>query len=70
MPPQTLSEKVQLKEIAQKIAILAKPQNLCYVNHLEVSSWKIKSCCNKISNEEWTVNIHITWEKTKSKVQI
>ena len=42
-------------------------RNVCLLNHLGVSSWKIKSCCNNSTDEESTFNIHITWTQDNVK---
>ena len=69
MPPQRLSEKVQLNKNRPKIqnCNLGQTRNVCLINHLEVSSWEIKSCCYKNSDEESTFKIHITWTQEKVK---
>ena len=69
MPPQRLSEKVQLKKKMTKIQNynFDQTRNVCLINHLEVSLRKIKSCCNKNSDEESTFNIHITRTQDKAK---
>ena len=51
-----------------KIEICNFGRNVCSLNHLEASSWKIKSCCNNNTDEESTFHIHITY-KTKWKVK-
>ena len=69
MPPQRLSEKVQLKKKMTKLqnCNFDQTRNVCLINHLEVSLRKIKSCCNKNSDEESTFNTHITWTQDKAK---
>ena len=69
MPPQRLSEKVQLKKNRPKIqnCNLGQIRNVCLVNHLKVSSWKVKSCCYKNSDGKSTFNIHSTWTHDKVK---
>ena len=42
-------------------------RNVCLVNHLKVSSWKVKSCCYKNSDGKSTFNIHSTWTQDKVK---
>ena len=57
MSPQRQSEKVQLKKIRlHKIqnCNFAKYGTYVFLNHLEVSSQKIKSCCNNNPDEEST----------------
>ena len=69
MPPQRLSEKVQLKKNRPEIqnCNLGQIRNVCLVNHLKVSSWKVKSCCYKNSDGKSTFNIHSTWTHDKVK---
>ena len=47
-----------------KFAILA---GTCLLNHLEVSSWKIKSCCNNNMDEQSIFHFHIAWTQDKVK---
>ena len=67
MLPQTPSEKAQFKKMP-KIENLSFGLKLCWVNNEGVSSFKIKSGCNKNSDEESTFTLH--GHKTKSKLQI
>ena len=69
MPPQRLSEKVQLKKNRPKIQNCnwGQIRNVCLVNHLKVSSRKVKSCCYKNSDGKSTFNIHCTWAQDKVK---
>ena len=69
MPPQRLNEKVTIEKKMTKIqnCNFDQTRNVCLINHLEVSLRKIKSCCNKNSDEESTFNIHITRTQDKAK---
>ena len=73
MPPQRLSEKVQLQKKKKKMpkiqnCNLGQTRNICLTNHLEVSSWEISSCYSKNSDEESTFTLH--GHKTKWAVKI
>ena len=60
MSPQRLSEKVKLKKKKRLPKIqncnFAKSGRYVFLNHVEVSSQKIKSCCNNNLDEESTFN--------------
>ena len=55
MSPQRLNEKVQLKKNWQNCNF-GQIRLVCLSNHLEISSRKIKSCCNNNLDEESTFN--------------
>ena len=63
--------KSRMKKKMWKIEIsnFGRTRNLCYVNYLEVSSWKIKSGCNKNPGQESTSTFILHGHKTKSKLQ-
>ena len=50
-----------------KIQICNFGRNMFSLNHLEVSSWKIESCCYNNTDEESPFHIHITWTQGKVK---
>ena len=77
-PQRQLKKKVQLKKkIAKntKLQFWANPvrmfiKQVDLLNHLEVSSQKIKSCCNNNSDEAMNqlLTFHITWTQDRVKV--
>ena len=54
MSPQRLNEKVQWKKMPN--CNFGQIRYVCLLNHLEISSRKIKSCCSNNSDEESTFN--------------